>query len=759
MGKEAVGCKEQAESSKEEATPCKKEPVPCKEDTSPHKEEPATKPFKAEEEAFIHGRHTCDICLVTPIIGKRFHATNLPDYDLCEKCKNNYDGHEIKFEAVELDRDRPLQDRWRRRRARWTRQQKRGCQGRKPGRKPFGNSTKSHRAPHPPPPPPPPPHVPHAPPPPFHHAPPRPFQHAPPTFIRAPSDPFKHAFPSFVHAHTFQQNGDLDTALKEAIRRSLQDVTVDSVKQHEKNEEQPAKKVASENDVSLASLAVKSDSSNVTNKGIEETEMSAKKHADRSDDKTVEDKTSFDRKVKEMADANVARKVTDDSNFEEEEAFGGKSEGKAAVDVKVEDIKAEAKLEEKKTEAEVEEKNTEAKAVEKKSEAKVEEKKTEAKVEEKKIAAIGEEKKTTDANVENKKADEGEVEENKGAEAEIEDETCEAEVEIRRKTQTEAEVEVKKAVHATLDKKGDMGSNSSEYEGEVSFVNPNKEDNSGFVTREKVVAEKAEEKQVSKTLAKPPLRTTAQDSDETVVSFLSDAEGHGSIAVALGETLDKCANAINDVVNELERSSSVEGSEGDDTLDDYDGELSVLDEDSSVENVEGKKIEEPSVASSVSDVDVEGGATILDSVKSPVDAQKHEVESSDDSGWQIVNDINAETHDEDEAIALAAQLIGSSLFNSDMSRSGENFSALSGSAGSAVSMASSVPTNVASIASEACLQPEQRNRWVSQLKQLQELGFDEARCVEVLERLTAANIGVNSDEEVTVAQVVNELFK
>merc|ERR1712232_19607 len=328
MGKEAVGCKEQAESSKEEATPCKKEPVPCKEDTSPHKEEPATKPFKAEEEAFIHGRHTCDICLVTPIIGKRFHATNLPDYDLCEKCKNNYDGHEIKFEAVELDRDRPLQDRWRRRRARWTRQQKRGCQGRKPGRKPFGNSTKSHRAPHPPPPPPPPPHVPHAPPPPFHHAPPRPFQHAPPTFIRAPSDPFKHAFPSFVHAHTFQQN-----------------VTVDSVKQHEKNEEQPAKKVASENDVSLASVAVKSDSSNVTNKGIEETEMSAKKHADRSDDTTVEDKTSFDSKVKEMADANVARKVTDDSNFEEEEAFGGKSEGKAAVDVKVEDIKAEAKVE------------------------------------------------------------------------------------------------------------------------------------------------------------------------------------------------------------------------------------------------------------------------------------------------------------------------------------------------------------------------------------------------------------------------------
>merc|ERR1712232_1490565 len=114
-----------------------------------------------------------------------------------------------------------------------------------------------------------------------------------------------------------------------------------------------------------------------TNKGIEETEMSAKKHADRSDDKTVEDKTSFDRKVKEMADANVARKVTDDSNFEEEEAFGGKSEGKAAVDVKVEDIKAEAKVEEKKTEAEVEEKKIAAKVEEKKTKVKAEEKNTE----------------------------------------------------------------------------------------------------------------------------------------------------------------------------------------------------------------------------------------------------------------------------------------------------------------------------------------------------------------------------------------------
>jgi hypothetical protein len=66
---------------------------------------------------FIHGRHTCDGCLTTPIVGSRFHATNLPDYDLCSQCKHNYKGSEIQFDVVELDRDRPSQERWQRRQA------------------------------------------------------------------------------------------------------------------------------------------------------------------------------------------------------------------------------------------------------------------------------------------------------------------------------------------------------------------------------------------------------------------------------------------------------------------------------------------------------------------------------------------------------------------------------------------------------------------------------------------------------------------
>ena len=71
----------------------KEEPVK-KDDTPPGKEE-APLPF-------IHGRHTCDRCLCTPIVGDRFHATNLPDYDLCGKCKESYKGDEIQFELAQL---------------------------------------------------------------------------------------------------------------------------------------------------------------------------------------------------------------------------------------------------------------------------------------------------------------------------------------------------------------------------------------------------------------------------------------------------------------------------------------------------------------------------------------------------------------------------------------------------------------------------------------------------------------------------------
>ena len=76
--------------------------------------------------SFIHGRHTCDGCLTTPVVGLRWHSTNLPDYDLCDRCRNNYKGTDITFEA---DRDRLLQPRWQRRQVRRARQAHFGGRG------------------------------------------------------------------------------------------------------------------------------------------------------------------------------------------------------------------------------------------------------------------------------------------------------------------------------------------------------------------------------------------------------------------------------------------------------------------------------------------------------------------------------------------------------------------------------------------------------------------------------------------------------
>jgi len=102
-----------------------------------------------DEKLFIHGRHTCDSCLVTPIVGKRYHAINLPDYDLCENCYVNYTGKEVQFEAAELERDRPFQGRWHRRREKIERFQNRRVEfmHRRYGRGPPGRFARPGVAP------------------------------------------------------------------------------------------------------------------------------------------------------------------------------------------------------------------------------------------------------------------------------------------------------------------------------------------------------------------------------------------------------------------------------------------------------------------------------------------------------------------------------------------------------------------------------------------------------------------------------------
>ena len=63
---------------------------------------------------FIHFHHTCDGCMMFPIIGKRFRAMNHRDFDLCQGCFSNSNITCLSFEETEVVSDRHHQLAWRR---------------------------------------------------------------------------------------------------------------------------------------------------------------------------------------------------------------------------------------------------------------------------------------------------------------------------------------------------------------------------------------------------------------------------------------------------------------------------------------------------------------------------------------------------------------------------------------------------------------------------------------------------------------------
>ena len=54
------------------------------------------------DRTFIHGRHTCDGCKASPILGIRYHATNISNFDLCDNCIEKFDKSGIKFLPEQL---------------------------------------------------------------------------------------------------------------------------------------------------------------------------------------------------------------------------------------------------------------------------------------------------------------------------------------------------------------------------------------------------------------------------------------------------------------------------------------------------------------------------------------------------------------------------------------------------------------------------------------------------------------------------------
>eukprot|EP00592_Proboscia_alata_P014416 CAMPEP_0194393166 /NCGR_PEP_ID=MMETSP0174-20130528/123145_1 /TAXON_ID=216777 /ORGANISM="Proboscia alata, Strain PI-D3" /LENGTH=684 /DNA_ID=CAMNT_0039188821 /DNA_START=46 /DNA_END=2100 /DNA_ORIENTATION=+ len=71
---------------------------------SPEKKEP-----DEIDPDFIHKRHTCDSCCISPIVGIRYHAQNIPDYDLCQDCMAKCQVKDIVFQPEQLRRDMRFQ--------------------------------------------------------------------------------------------------------------------------------------------------------------------------------------------------------------------------------------------------------------------------------------------------------------------------------------------------------------------------------------------------------------------------------------------------------------------------------------------------------------------------------------------------------------------------------------------------------------------------------------------------------------------------
>jgi hypothetical protein len=187
-------------------------------------------------------------------------------------------------------------------------------------------------------------------------------------------------------------------------------------------------------------------------------------------------------------------------------------------------------------------------------------------------------------------------------------------------------------------------------------------------------------------------------------SFSSEATGHCEVAQTIGIALDEFANAISEVVTEIDRQHA---------------EVNDLfcDED---------------------------------------DKSTNQSETLEDE-WQVVSEDHESISE--GSVARATYLIGSTLFESDLRSSAvdenSSFTESFGGGSDLIPKLTSIPTPVSNCTMSKVLY----DRWSPQLNELHELGFlDDDKNLETLERIKAAYIGVDSDEEASLAQIVNALL-
>ena len=49
----------------------------------------------------IHWRHVCDVCNEHPIVWYQYHATNVPNFDLCQSCEMACEILNVEFEMAQ----------------------------------------------------------------------------------------------------------------------------------------------------------------------------------------------------------------------------------------------------------------------------------------------------------------------------------------------------------------------------------------------------------------------------------------------------------------------------------------------------------------------------------------------------------------------------------------------------------------------------------------------------------------------------------
>mmetsp|Transcript_34778 Transcript_34778/g.62621 ORF Transcript_34778/g.62621 Transcript_34778/m.62621 type:complete len:785 (-) Transcript_34778:106-2460(-) len=267
-------------------------------------------------------------------------------------------------------------------------------------------------------------------------------------------------------------------------------------------------------------------------------------------------------------------------------------------------------------------------------------------------------------------------------------------------------------------------------------------------------------------------------------SFFSDADGNGSIAEAIGRTLDVCVQAIEeamaDGLEEMEKVGAAASCSGKESPQKSSDSKTKVDDDlvaaaavavdafsvassmvSSMTDIlkkmdDAKKADDAShavllqsngaddAAASTSVPSVVTGATILKSEDGIEKKNSFEMPTFEDvidgeDDWSVISDDKVQVkHDED--IARGAEMIDSALFNSDISTGGK------------------VETDK-SVSSVEPISPVVLAKWDTELVQLHELGFlHDRKNIDVLEHLEASHMGVDSIEKVTVQNAVEHLL-